>query len=262
MVNVIFKPCYSTNNTYIQEIVNALEKNGANIINKNITRKTFKSFYNITKFLFSKKVKIIHYNWIENIARDKNLLNWLKIKILFIEVEILHFFKVKICWTMHNATPHDCKNNRDIDVFMKRWIKKMDMVMIHCQDSKNLLISKFGYNQDKILYVPHGAYMTGCINKGLRDKLVCKYHIDNRSIIFLYFGIISEYKNVPLLLEVFSKLKNNNIKLIVAGKMSMSINIDMQNKIRLQCSQLSNVILDERFVPEEEVSTIFSYVIL
>jgi len=35
MIDVIFKPCYSKDNSYLQQVVTALENNGIYIINKN-----------------------------------------------------------------------------------------------------------------------------------------------------------------------------------------------------------------------------------
>ena len=106
--------------------------------------------------------------------------------------------------------------------------------------------------------VPHGAYKTDSINKNLKKQLSSKYKISSDSLVFLYFGIISEYKNIPLLLKVFNQLQNSDVKLILTGRIDKNMETDMQNKIRLICRQMSNVVLDERFIPEEEVSTIFS----
>ncbi len=258
MINIIFKPCYSQNNSYLKQIVNALEENSVYIINKNKQNKILKRLIILIKFIFGSHKKIIHYNWIENITQNRTLKSRLKIKLLLLKADILHILGIKICWTMHNSIPHNCTDIVFAEHFIKRWLSRVDMVVVHCRDSMNLLVNKYTYNENKILFVPHGAYKINSINQSKKNELVHKYGIHTGDIVFLYFGVISEYKNIPLLLETFSGLQDTNRKLILAGKIDGSIESQMQYKIRLQCSQLTNVILDERFIPEEEISTIFS----
>lgn len=257
-MDVIFKPCYSEDNPYSQQVVLALENNGVYIVNKNTEEKEVKKLLILIKFIFSKNKRIVHCNWIENIATNKTLKSRFKVTISLIKADILHILGIKICWTMHNSIPHNCKDIVFAEYFINRWLSKVDMVVVHCKDSMNLLVNKYGYNENKILCVPHGAYKTDSINKNLKKQLSSKYKISSDSLVFLYFGIISEYKNIPLLLKVFNQLQNSDVKLILTGRIDKNMETDMQNKIRLICRQMSNVVLDERFIPEEEVSTIFS----
>lgn len=258
MIDVIFKPCYSKDNSYLQQVVTALENNGIYIINKNTEEKTIKKIFILIRFIFSRNKKIVHCNWIENIARSKTLKSRFKVAVSLIKANILHILGVKICWTMHNSIPHNCKDIVFAEHFINRWLSRVDMVVVHCKNSMNLLVNKYDYNENKILCVPHGAYETDNINKHLKDKFLHKYEINSDSLVFLYFGIISEYKNIPLLLKTFNQIQNPDVKLILAGKMDKNMETHIQNKIRLQCNQLSNVVLDERFIPEEEISIIFS----
>ncbi len=258
MIDVIFKPCNSPDNPYLQEITEALEKNGVTILNKSIKNRHLEFLYILNRFIFCKGNRIVHCNWIENIARNKTLKSRFKVVVSLIKADILHILGIKICWTMHNSIPHNCTDIVFAEHFIKRWLSRVDMVVVHCRDSMNLLVNKYTYNENKILFVPHGAYKINSINQSKKNELVHKYGIHTGDIVFLYFGVISEYKNIPLLLETFSGLQDTNRKLILAGKIDGSIESQMQYKIRLQCSQLTNVILDERFIPEEEISTIFS----
>ncbi|MCI8717703.1 MAG: glycosyltransferase [Lachnospiraceae bacterium] len=258
MIDIIFKPCYSQTNSYLQEIVNALEKNKVNIINKNQQEKILEKLIIFIKFIFSSNKRIVHCNWVENITRNKTVKSRFIAKILLLKADILHILGIKICWTMHNSMPHDCTDIVFAEHFINRWLLRVDMVVVHSRDSMNLLVNKYRYNENKILFVPHGAYKINSINQSKKNELVHKYEIHTGDIVFLYFGVISKYKNIPLLLETFSGLQDTNMKLILAGKIDGSIESQMQYKIRLQCSQLTNVILDERFIPEEEISTIFS----
>lgn len=258
MIDIIFKPCYSQTNSYLQEIVDALEKNKVNIINKNQQEKILEKLVIFIKFIFSSNKRIVHCNWVENITRNKTMKSRFIAKILLLKADILHILGIKICWTMHNSMPHDCTDVVFAEKFINRWLLRVDMVVVHSRDSMNLLVNKYRYNENKILFVPHGAYKINSINQSKKNELVHKYEIHTGDIVFLYFGVISEYKNIPLLLETFSGLQDTNMKLILAGKIDGSIESQMQYKIRLQCSQLTNVILDERFIPEEEISTIFS----
>ncbi len=258
MINVIFKPCYSQNNSYLEQIVNALEQNEVCIINKNEEKNILKKLVVLIRFIFNPDKRIVHWNWIENITQIPTLKNKIKIKFLLVSVNILHILGIKVCWTMHNSVPHNCTDITFAEHFIKQWTSKMDMIMVHCKYSMKLLTCKYAYDEKKVLFVPHGAYKTNSVNQSKKKELTHKYEIHANDIVFLYFGVISEYKNIPLLLETFHQIQNPNVKLILAGKIDKNMEKDMQNNIRLRCTQMPNVVLDERFIPEEEVSTIFS----
>lgn len=195
MIDIIFKPCYSQTNSYLQEIVNALEKNKVNIINKNQQEKILEKLIIFIKFIFSSNKRIVHCNWVENITRNKTVKSRFIAKILLLKADILHILGIKICWTMHNSMPHDCTDIVFAEHFINRWLLRVDMVVVHSRDSMSLLVNKYRYNENKILFVPHGAYKINSINQSKKMS----WFINTKFILaILYFYTSVLYLNIKI----------------------------------------------------------------
>ena len=212
-MNIVFYPPKSSSNDYIQQIVKSLESKGINVCNSSWNG----DFILGARTLLSKKKtmpKIMHLNWIEENANDSSFKAKVKCKLL------ISFFKLyknkggKIIWTMHNAKSHNPTAN-DQTKFIQTILSLTDLVMVHNNESKAILMNNYGYPKEKIFFVPIGNY----------SKTMCLFDLQkdftNRKPIFLYFGTISYYKGIKKLLEVFNDaFIQNNAELYVCGKVS------------------------------------------
>lgn len=258
MFKVFFKPVSSSNNAYIKEIVESLELNGVEIVNEGIEKKSFKEYYIFLKFLLDREMGIVHLNWTENLTKKKNIKSRLRKFLVFLRVFIIHIFGKKVCWTMHNSIPHNCEDIEYAEKFVEKWSNLVDMIVVHSTSSKVLLLEKYKCDPNKILFVPHGSYKTGSVDLKLKSRLMKKYDITENDLVFLFFGVISEYKNLPQLLNVYSELDTKNTKLLIAGKFDKNISEKEKNYIQETSLKNANVTLDIRFIPEEEIATIFN----
>lgn len=252
-MKVCFEPILSNENAYVNNIVNALKRNGIVFCNENIQGKKEKA-YNYLKWLFSKEKIIFHFNWVENITAKKSLKFKVIEKLYLAFVCIAHILGKKVVWTMHNTVSHHCTDIKRTEKFLNSWIKRMDLIVVHCNESKEYLINKYNYNEEQICLVPHGKYDTNEINQNKLTALKNKYGIHNE-IIYMYFGKIDDYKNIPLLIEAFEKLNLKDAKLLICGSFATGISNDVRFWIENHKYD-NNVILDSRFIPEEEISTL------
>ena len=108
-----------------------------------------------------------------------------------------------------------------------------------------------------VLYNPHPLYD----NYGSlipREAALKKLKLENEYTYLLFFGFIRAYKGLDLLIDAFAdnRLRNKRLKLIVAGEFYDS---DAPYKEQIKKNNLGDeVILYDRFISEDEVSTFFS----
>lgn len=250
-MKVFFEPIKNNENAYIKNIITALKNNGIEFYNEDINSKIFKA-WNYLKALLKKEKIIFHFNWVENITEKKGFKFKVIEKLYLVFVCIAHIFGKKVVWTMHNTISHHCDDIKRTEKFLKNWIKLMDLIIVHCNESKAYLINKYNYDEKQICVVPHGKYNTNEINNNKLKELKDKYGIHNE-IVYMYFGKLDNYKNIPLLINVFEKLNLKNAKLLICGSFAKGVSNDVRLWIENHNYE-SNIILDNRFIPEEEIS--------
>ena len=254
-MKVYFEPSFSNENTYVRDIINGLKSNGCEIYNETVRGKREKVISYI-KFILSNEVKIYHINWVENIVIQANFKSQILVCIWLTFVQICHLRKKKVVWTMHNTVPHGCKDEKYASQFYQKWANAMDMIVVHANESAKILKNKYGVSDDKICVVPHGGYQVEKVSNEEVTKQKQKYNIRETDFVFLYFGQIDDYKNIPLLISTFETLQISDAVLLICGSLSHRLSCENREWIQKYCGN-SKVVLDCRFIPESEISKIF-----
>ena len=142
--------------------------------------------------------------------------------------------------TLHDPHPHDNSSNiieavfRKLNDFAKKYLK--GIVVLNIKDARYV---NEKYNKP-VAVIPHAAFSYYAkLAKGV-DASVIKHQI-------CFVGRIEPYKGVDLLVDAFQKIKNNGIKLVIAG--GGSISEATLDKI----SSDKKIQLINRFVPDEEM---------
>ncbi|HXB39482.1 MAG TPA: glycosyltransferase [Bacteroidia bacterium] len=160
---------------------------------------------------------------------------------------------IKVIAVTDNVIPHE-KRAGDT-AFTKYFIR-------HCQGfvtmSKAVLndLQKFTSSTHKkfLLHPLYTAFGEKLDKQEARKKL--NISVTDKTILF--FGLIRQYKGLDLLLEAMgdARIKQQNIKLLVAGEFyeDKKLYRDIIEKYNLQ----SNVVLFDKFIPNEEVKQYFS----
>ncbi|MEJ2487736.1 MAG: glycosyltransferase family 4 protein, partial [Anaerolineales bacterium] len=82
--------------------------------------------------------------------------------------------------------------------------------------------------------------------------------MSGNEIVILFFGVLAPSKGVSVLIDAFSKLKNLKlVKLVIAGYPSKHIDLKKIFDLIEGCSLADRIILDLRYIPNEEVPSIF-----
>lgn len=254
-MQVFFEPSFSYENDYVENVISGLKHNGVSIINEGAKGKKRK-LISLIQFLTSNEATLFHVNWIENIVVKASIKSFILQYLWFMFVDSCHLIGKKFAWTMHNIVPHGCENLDYAERFYLKWSNKMDVIVVHCNESKELLVEKYGIQAEKICVVPHGGYSTNYTSDEQINSLKRKYNIRENDVIYLFFGQIDDYKNIPLLIEVFEEAKLQSAKLLVCGKFSHRLST--KNRLWLETHQYDErIFLDNRFIPDEEISLLF-----
>lgn len=214
-LNVVEVDTYNEVHTYMDQL-NRI-KSSLNIIKFNKLRKAVNAFN--PDFIYHTMI----YPWVPII----NLL----------------FKNKKKVFTLHDPILHSGENHLISRKLSTVSVKKSDKIVILSDVFiKNLM--EDGINKDKIVVIPHGNF------KFYKDK----NSTTNRGIskTLLFFGRISKYKGVEVLIDAFKIIKESvkDAKLIIAGEGNID---DYRDKLEA----LGDIELINRWIGDEEFSSIF-----
>ena len=236
---------------HFYNFTNLLYKNRS----KGFLRRFFKTIEHIVnmfqfvRIVKSEKPDVIHFQWSQLPFIDRFYLNKIK--------------KISpLIYTMHNTTTHH--GEKPLFYFIQKtssiFLSYFSYFIVHTSYSRKIAIKNYSLNKNNINVVPHGQLNYYFENKiDSKKATLNKYNISNNEKVILFFGNISEYKGVDVLVKAYGMLSPNvikNTRLLIVGRPSINV-ISLQNLISSSKIK-NNIIFDLRFIPENEVSQIFS----
>ena len=127
--------------------------------------------------------------------------------------------------------------------------KQADQIIVHTKSFIPIVNELYGFPVDKIHYVPHGR-LSAYRDCWIKEKPNALY---NNKTNFLFFGFIQKYKGLHVLASAYKKVqeKGYNISLTIAGNGDFS-------EYEEEYSKLSNIIVINRRIKDEEIGNLFS----
>lgn len=197
---------------------------------------------------------IVHIHWMHHAYQNENpLLFIVKSFILVLTMLYLRLKNVQLIWTIHNLYPHHVKYP-SMERFMRSLICRFCNKLIVASGSiKSKVMTEFGVPDHKLFVVKHGHYLGVYSPNGKDFRQI--YNIGKDSHVYLFMGAIKAYKGVEDLVEAFNTIKTERSYLIIAGKADQ----EMQNYLQT-IRDKDRVIMDLRFIPNEEVADLINAV--
>lgn len=238
--NVIWmSPKESATNKYNELFSNSVEAQGFKVKN-----------FNKTDFFSVKKDDIIHIHWLHPYYQSKyRLIFLMKSLLLLLALLYMKNKKIKLVWTFHNLYPHNKKYQK-----LEKWIRKRvlnfcSIITVAGESIKESLSTEFGIKRDKINILHHGHYKGVYPENKVNYRSI--YGIEDNKFVFLFVGAIKPYKGVEVLLSEFSKINNEHVHLIIAGK-----EYDGMSSVLEKYKKIKNITFDLRFIPDDELADI------
>jgi len=159
--------------------------------------------------------------------------------------------------TVHNTTPFHGEASR-----LQRWgfgsfLSQFDHLIVHTEYSRRQLIEGLGIASDRLSVLPIGLYghYEGVARKEPTQLTIRE--TDGEQVV-LFFGNISHYKGLDVLIHALAQLPKEclrNTRLLVAG--NPQIPIEPIKVLAKEAGIEDNVEWDLRFIPEEQVHSVF-----
>jgi len=232
-------------------------------------------FYKGTDFLYRGKARGFLRRYVKSIEHISNMKNLLKIA-RQLQPDIIHFQWSQLppidrwylphlrkiaplVYTIHNSTPlHGEKpkfyrlQQQGFDSFLDNF----DAFIAHTHYTQRTFVNNFPKNEGRVNVVPHGLLNYYLNMKGSLEA-ANNYDIPSDEQVLLFFGNISHYKGLDILIHAMAKLSQtvlSKVRLLVVGRPSMPIEPIRELARSLGVDQ--RILWDLRFVREEEIDQI------
>ncbi|MFD1514914.1 glycosyltransferase [Halomarina rubra] len=197
---------------------------------------------------------VFHINWLHrHFVTDSSVLTTLLAFRLLFELVVLRALGVEIVWTVHNLVEHSRRTPR-LELVVRRAAAMLcDRIIVHCESARELVVDTYRLpdsTADRIEVVPHGHYIDSYPNEVSVEAAREDLGYEDDHTVYLYFGLIRPYKNVPDLVRTFSTIDDPDARLLVVGN---PMGDDLESEVRALCSRDDRVTCELRFVPDEEI---------
>ncbi|MHB8157060.1 MAG: glycosyltransferase family 4 protein [Desulfocucumaceae bacterium] len=137
----------------------------------------------------------------------------------------------------------------------KALVNLSDVITAHSGEARDAIARTYNIPRSQIHVVPHGPYNV----YGIFDRQSARRELNLKGFTVLYFGMIRQYKGVPLLIDSF-----NSIPPEIAGKMHLIIagenwgdDPDLLPAIN-RSPYRDQIIFRPEFIPDQDVSKYFA----
>jgi len=195
------------------------------------------------------------------IARNKPEaihIQWLNLRLID-GILLPLYFRLKgiqVVYTAHDVLPHSRDNFGNRILF--RWIYRIPHhIVVHTDHIRARLMDEFHIPQNQVTTIPHGVYQP---RQNISVTALSARHelgFEPDDWICLFFGIITHYKGLHLLLEAMKKLsmEKSRLRLIVAGRVSDEYLQDFE--ALLEKNNMPSLRIYQGYIAEEMVEKLF-----
>lgn len=256
---VIFFPDWRQGNPYQDLLAKSLSTHGCNVSFSNYPNQHLPLLWAKLK---NPKARIFHLHWIHPytnhiIHSNNGLKRVVKLLLTALDMLIVRAAGVKIIWTVHNLTSHECANKKR-EIAARRILALTASKLIFHSKSAQIIVCKLLEldltNKSKV--IPHGNYENVYpYNLSRTEELRHALGIKNDQTIILFLGAVRQYKGAQTLVECFTRTKSDHLRLIVAGK---PFDEKTRNDIIQAAKNDPRISLLLGFVNEDDISPLFT----
>ena len=199
---------------------------------------------------------VIHLNWIPRLYEHPNAIIAVLRLLGFVALLLLARLRgIRIVWTMHNVVPHE-QLRPTHGLLARRVISWLaNTVICHCDHARKILARRFG-RTSQVLVIPHGSFADAYPRGATRAESRRAFDIPESVFVYGYFGNIRAYKGVEQLLEEFSCVEDDDVRLLIAGALHANYDGPLHNMTIAD----ERVITHFRHIADEEIQLVMGAV--
>ena len=105
---------------------------------------------------------------------------------------------------------------------------------------------------EKAVYIPHPNYISTIQMKPDCEQIYTRANlgISDKTIVYLFFGMIKPYKNIEMILDIANECKDKDVHFIIAGKPE-SIQYAEKLRTRIKCKDKVTTLFE--FIPDDNI---------
>lgn len=249
-MNVLFLPYYD-DNPYQDELSRGLEQQGVHVVTGDYTE----PLPVLQAVAEHGLPDVIHLHWAHSLLVTKDRTTSLLLALrLFLELAVARAMGVRIVWTVHNRLQHDRRFPR-LEARLRGYLARVcDDIIVHGYAARQAVMDTYGLapnHAESIHVVPHGSYVDCYENTSTRQSAREELGVDPDATVFLFFGNIRPYKNVPALVRAFRELEDDDARLLVVGRPPDED--EARRELVEACDRDDRVSTEFGFIPEAEI---------
>jgi len=186
--------------------------------------------------------------------RGERLVPWWDVASFVTLLVAARTLRYSLVWTIHEIRPHESEHSRH-DILASRALARLsDLLLAHDAATAERAREELGLPSAEIHVVPHGSYVGAYPPGRARDDVRSELGVQPDAFVFLAFGHLRAYKELPILLEAFQSLPLPSARLIVAG---VPWDAEMRNIASVAAERDARIRLMLGPVPVEGVDELF-----
>ena len=198
-------------------------------------------------FLFGSK------RWLYRIPGSK-IFSTIAAIFFLIQVILLKYICARVVWTVHNLHNHE-RRYLTLDHWVgKQVASRADVVQVWDERTADAVSETYNISQTKIIALPHGNFDSKYESYAGSDA-AAKLGVNDYERVYLFFGMIRPYKNIPKLIRTFQAISSPADCLLIAGN---PMDSQLRKSIETAAAGESNVYTHLRYIPHSEVPIYFS----
>ncbi|WP_435318651.1 glycosyltransferase [Haloarchaeobius sp. TZWSO28] len=260
-MKVMFAPFYS-GNQYQELLSSALREEGVEVVGErwNIP------FSPLLLQVISSRVDVLHVHWTHpyflfGSKRELYSLPFSRLVcrvaavVFLLQVWLASIVCERVVWTIHNRCNHE-QRYEDLDQWVsRRLLRIVDGVQVWDGRTREAFEAYLNVSLPEVHEIAHGNYRP--LYEGRthsRAEARAEIGVEDCERVYLFFGMIRPYKQVPLLIERFQAL-DDDACLVVAGNPKFT---DLRDEIEQLAAGDESVQLHLEYIPDDEVPLYFS----
>ncbi len=216
-----------------------------------------------------RRVEAIHFHWRLDLLymapgsvrrrrlppRPRALLSWPRLGLFVLRLALARRLGYRLVWTVHEVHPHELGDRRIDEVAARALCRLCHALLVHDGATAERLRSEIGCDPRRVAIVPHGSY-AGVYPAGRsRSATRRELGIPEDAFAFVCFGDLRGYKDIEVLLEAFVGLPNDDVRLVVAGRV---LDPEVGESALEAARRDPRIHARLGFVPDDRVSELFA----
>lgn len=260
-MQVLYLPGYSSGNPYQRQLRSHLAEQDVDVvIPEGSSAISVLGLFSLFPILGAMRrygrPDVLHIHWLHAFILPRNRSNWVSIPLavqFVVELLIVKALGVRVVWTVHNLRDHERRADR-VELAVRHLLARLaDSVIVHSESVVDTIVEAYRLPPEtvgKFAAIQHGHYIDTYPDEVSRETAREFVGADDDETVFLYFGRIRPYKNVPELIETLEEIDEETVRLLVVGN---PIDESRAEEIRALAAGNDRIDLVLEYVADEDI---------